>query len=261
MAKKLQLRKAKGRMFTTPDWTCTFWQGCSHHCIYCCSMLMGIGHKFRMMVDFSTLKDLEVRDCIIYVNSAHDTFSRKQLGTENVNKIQQGTDVPVEWIRDMFEYITRQDPSITWMFVTKNPAGYLGWLKELTELKDRVILGATIETNRSMIMYSQAIKPQVRAWVLHHLSQKLGFKTLVSIEPMFKFDLELFSSWISRIHPMVVEIGLDGWEHKHKKSLPQPDLDDYRQLKEMLDSIGIKVIEKPSIDAWFVSEALNKVTG
>jgi len=216
----------------------------------CWAMLMGVSHEFKMMVDFSTLKDLEVRDCIIYLNSAHDTFCRKQRSSEDPNKIQEGTDVPVEWIRDMFKWIERQHPSITWMFVTKNPAGYLGWLKELTPLKDRVILGTTIETNRSMSMYSQAIKPQVRAWCMHHLSIKLGFKTMVSVEPMYLFDVKILASWLIRIKPMVVEIGLDGWAHRHKKKIPQPRVEDYLELKRRLDEAEIPVIEKPNLKKW-----------
>jgi len=251
MARKLQLIAAEGEKAKTHDWECTFWLGCTHFCVYCPSRVKGEKqNNFVLLLDFSKLEDLEVRDCIVQVNPDGDPFCRMQRSKENPNVIQEGTDIPVEWTREMFKWIERQHPSITWLFWTKNPAGYLGWLRELTALKDRVILATSIETNKSMSTYSQAVKPQVRAWCMHHLSIKLGFKTIVGLDPLYRFDVVMLTSWLVRIRPSLVVIGLDSWGHIYKARMPHPILEDYLEMKMNLEDAGIRLFERENIKRW-----------
>jgi len=76
-------------------------------------------------------------------------------------------------------------------------------------------LGTTIETNRD---YNISFAPSVKERVLWLKLLSKTFKTMVSIEPILDFDLDILVSWIKSIQPDFVSIGADSKGH----GLPEP---------------------------------------
>lgn len=230
----MRLNKAKGRMFQTVSHTGTYFQGCSHDCCYCWAKIMGISHLPKLMQK-DEHEYLKVRDAIVFLNSAHDSFAEC---------------IPADWIMQMLRWINRQHPSNRFLLQSKNTPRMPRFLKSLLEIKDRILLGTTIESTRSMKVYSKAPEPRERAWMLAHLREKYGFKTFLSLEPLCNFNVKDMVQWIRAVFPEAVEIGLDNYEGKHPLKLKKPTPLKYLKFRGVLSEIGVNFAEKPSIVRW-----------
>ncbi len=230
----MRLNKSKNRMFKSVSHTGTYFQGCDHGCLYCWAKIIGVSHepKLKQMDEFEELK---VRDAIIFLNSAHDSFAEC---------------IPVEWINQMLRWIGRQHYSNKFLLQSKNTRRMAGFLDELLKIKDRIRLGTTVETTGSMEAYSTAPHPGHRAYYLAHYREKYGFETFLSLEPLMNFNSDAMELWIRAVNPVMIEIGLDNYKHKHKLNLRKPTKKKYRKLRTKLNNMGYHFIEKDSIKRW-----------
>ncbi len=115
----------------------------------------------------------------------------------------------------------RRFPDTWFLFLTKNPLRYHEFLDVMPS---NIVLGATIETNRDEYYagtagtpVSEAPPPTARFHAMKSLEWPLKY---ISIEPILDFDLEIFSSWIKEIDPIMIHVGYDNYGNK----LPEPPL-------------------------------------
>ncbi len=140
-------------------------------------------------------------------------------------------------------------PDRTFFLQSKNPAWFLNF-----ERPENLILGTTIETNRSRdinvedgISYSQISKapPPVERY---KAMKKVGRRMIVVVEPILNFDMAVLFDWLQQLDP-VVYIGYDS--HPEKNHLPEPSLSKTLELIHNLRSAGIEVREKEIRRAWW----------
>jgi len=127
---------------------------------------------------------------------------------------------------------------------------YLEFSDTLMEM-DNIILGATIETNRTVDYLAwkitEAPAPDARLAGMWSLRLR-GFNNLmVSIEPILDFNLETFVEMLANIRTAFVYVGYDNYNHK----LPEPPLHKAKALVRSLREKGIQVYEKTMRKAWF----------
>ena len=115
------------------------------------------------------------------------------------------------WIKRVL-YHCRDYPDNTYLFQTKAPEEMKGWI-----FPPNTILGTTLETDGKITGYSMAPEPAERALALAYL-KRVGYRTMVSIEPIMDFYLPTLVMYISMIKPEFVSIGADSKGHH----LPEP---------------------------------------
>ena len=231
----MRLNKSKGRMFPNVHYTATYYMGCDHGCKYCWATLMGLSHTPRL-VNKDTSHRIRVRDCTVFLNSAHDSFA-------NI--------IPTDWILKMVEWMRNQHPSITFYLQTKNPKraeSLLDWFKGL---ESRVVFGTTIETDSAELcrQISKAPPPRERAEALGAI-RKHGFQVWVSHEPLYRFNHQALLDLDRIAGPRMVMVGLDNYSGRHGLNIPGPTRSEYMRLRTHLIERGVEVVEKKSIVDW-----------
>lgn len=88
-----------------------------------------------------------------------------------------------------------------------------------------VVLGTTLESNRCW-NGSKAPCPVFRYQAMKSLPATMGYRKMVSIEPIMDFDLDEFVDMIRGIAPQFVSIGADSKNH----NLPEPSADKVQRL-------------------------------
>lgn len=131
------------------------------------------------------------------------------------------SDIPNEWIDKVLAHCNKF-PKNRYLFQSKNPMRFLDFKDKFP--KD-CILATTIETNRTEYVESKAPTYVERIDALKILSDN-GFETMLTIEPIFDFDLEDFVALISRGNPVWINIGADSKKH----SLPEPSKEKIKAL-------------------------------
>jgi len=134
-------------------------------------------------------------------------------------------DVPQRWIIDVLSRL-RIYKDNKYLLQSKNPSRFIDFTGFYSDL--HILLGTTIETNRDIVK-SKAPSAHDRATALYNLS-KLGYSTMVTIEPIFDFDLEDLFDLIVLAKPEWVNIGADSKGHK----LPEPPANKVKELVEAL---------------------------
>ena len=232
----MTLNKAKGRMFKSVGWTWNPIHGCSHDCKYCWAKALAEkwGKSFEPQIREHFFKDKMPNDGTwIFVGSMGDTFC---------------PGVPDAWIYRLLNFILTYQGNNKFLLMTKNPQRLMMWRPLLEEIKGKVIIGTTIETDRKTDQWSKAPPTELRIDALN-FAKILGFTTFVSMEPLSDFNLGTIGTWILRIDPEAVEIGLENYTHF--TSPPSEDkiitllrwLDEYEipyVLKENLASLASK---------------------
>ena len=170
-----------------PD-VCT-WNGmygvCSHNCAYCYNRLHWVKWG-KMRLNERALKENLGSGKFIFVGSSCDMFA---------------DDVPEDWISRVLQHCRRFDN--TYLFQTKNPKRF----EEFIGLYPRnVIWGITMETNRAIWItrFSDAPSTKERKDALMLLP---SHNTMVSIEPIMDFDLNIFVKWLQKLEPGYISIG------------------------------------------------------
>lgn len=99
-------------------------------------------------------------------------------------------------------------PETTFLIQSKNPARMLAYLEYFKQMK--VVLGTTISTNRDYHTYHGKSPSwrEDRQSIMRNL-RKMGFKVMVSVEPIMAFDHDILIEWFKQIKPKYVSIGAD----------------------------------------------------
>lgn len=128
-------------------------------------------------------------------------------------------------------------PDVNFLTCTKNPSIYKSWPARLPA---NLYLGATIETNRDYGL-SNAPVPMYRYLAMKQLFHP---RTLISIEPICDFDLDILLGWMDDIGPDIIEVGADNYHN----NLLEPPWDKVQKLIEGLEYICQTVIRKVGLE-------------
>ncbi|GAJ03132.1 unnamed protein product, partial [marine sediment metagenome] len=115
-----------------------------------------------------------------------------------------------EWILRVLHFIRDCEADNKFLLQTKNPNRFQDFIEVLEEVKDKIILGTTLETTWGT-PWSKAPPTDSRAEHLRILKRNYGFKTFLSLEPLADFNLVTMKRWINFIDPEAVEIGLENY--------------------------------------------------
>ena len=235
----MQLRKSKGRMFKSVDWTATYYQGCDHGCKFCWTLFMPvpISHVpcLKQTNEFQVIRRRK-KEGVVFLNSAHDSYS---------------SCIPDEWINSMHRWIGRQHEGLVFYLLSQNIQRALTFLPQLEKIKEKVIMGTTLQTDIEKIIskFSDAPSIQDKYQGIRRFGDE-GFRIRLSLEPLFSFNYRPLRNMVFDINPELTETGLDNYAHRHKLEIPQPDRCDYKKLYKDMTEYGIPVVEKASIEKW-----------
>jgi len=227
----MTLNKAKGRMFKSVGWTWNPIAGCTHGCEYCwaASLRKRWGKSFEPEIREHFFKDKMPDDgSWIFVGSMGDVFCGG---------------VPDEWIIKLLDFIKESKANNVYLLQTKNPRRFRYFIKELKEIKDKVVLGTTIETT-SDAPWSTAPNTFGRSLGLGYMKEYENFKTFLSLEPLADFELETLFVWIEAIKPEAIEIGLENYTN----IVPRPPNWKIVALIQWLEDNGYTYILKENLD-------------
>jgi DNA repair photolyase len=159
----------------------------------------------------------------------------KTIFIENCNDLF-AEDVPGKFIVSVIGHCN-QWPDNTYVFQTKNPRRYI---KFLSRLPEKSILGCTIETNRGTLPFSTAPFTSSRAMAM----EMLDARKFITVEPIMDFDPDILIPWIIEARPEFVNIGADSKGH----NLPEPPEWKIIKLIHDLKTAGIEIREKHNLN-------------
>ena len=152
-------------------------------------------------------------------------------------------DVPDEMIFEVYRW-QMMSPLARFLDLTKWPTRYPSLLSRVPK---NVVIGATVETNRSMpLEVSRAPSPMARLEAMKYVAQNTDHRTFVSVEPIMDFDVAEFASLIRAVMPWKVAVGYDNYGN----GLDEPLLlktDTFIELLEEFTEVERKTIRK----AWW----------
>lgn len=222
------LNVAHGNMYGFVTHTYNTIKGkCPHGCTYCsiktrADQLKQIQKEVRL--DRSEFKTDLGEGNFIFVGSSCDMWAEG---------------IPEDWITKTLGYLAIYDKN-KYLLQTKNPQRFLDLSDYL--ISDDYIYCTTIETNRSYTAMGLAPDTAVRAMAMKRLNT-LGFKTMVTVEPIFDFDLAMLQLYIEACRPIWVNIGADSKGH----NLPEPSKEKVLMLIDALTESRIKIINKDNL--------------
>ncbi|HUW44725.1 MAG TPA: DUF5131 family protein [Dehalococcoidia bacterium] len=227
----MTLNKAKGRMFKSVGWTWNPIWGCTHDCKYCWARALTErwGKEFHPQFREKFLEDPMPNDeSWIFVGSMGDVFC---------------DEVPDSWLYQLILTILRDNSNNKFLLQSKNPRRFLDKDLDLDAVKEKVILGTTIETNR-LTPWTKAPSTHERAYCLSQMKLN-GFKTFLSLEPLSDFDFGELASWIMSIQPEAIEIGLENYT----SHTTRPTDEKICQLTNWLDKTWFEYILKENVES------------
>ena len=190
----MSLNKSTGNMY---EWVSHTWNpitGCKFECKYCYA---------QTQPGYDTPK-------------LHKKRLRDNLGEGNTIFVGSMADMWGDWIPESHIlhvlYVCRRFDKNTYLFQSKNPKRFHSFLEKMP---DNIILGTTIETNRSTKEISLAPQVFQRALALATLPDI--FKREVTIEPILDFDLEPLLTMIKGARPDFIAVGADSKGHNLKE--------------------------------------------
>ena len=221
----MALVKQKGNMyeFVTHMWGPVKGK-CSHDCNYC-YMKRFAQRKLRLDESYLEIDNLK-SERTYFVGSSTDMWAN---------------DVPTEWIEKVLKKCNNF-PDNTYLFQSKNP----GRFKEfIGKFPPNTILGTTIETNYNHLTskYSQAPPPLERYLQMVLISELFPKgKTILSLEPIMDFDIDIMVKWVKKINPEFISIGANSGNI----NLIEPSKEKVELLIKELKGLT-KVIEKDNL--------------
>lgn len=205
--------------------------GCLHGCSYC----------YMKAMSKRTGKDM------MTPTGLREEYLNDNLGSGRKIFVGSSGDMWGKWVDEESQWAVkehcRKHPDNEYMFLTKNPEGYMT-MAELVSLN--CIIGATIETDLDIVACSFSSAPT--AWDrLRNIGVAKNYfpslRTMVSIEPVMKFSRD-FATVLRFISPDIIYIGRDTGHN----GLPEPTDDELRALVTELLDAGIDVRLKKSLD-------------
>lgn len=229
------LNKQKGNMYEFITHTWNVIKGkCEHDCCYC---YMKRFPQKDLWFDEKELKTDLGEGNFIFVGSSTDMFADNVKG---------------EWVVKVLNHCGKY-PKNTYLFQTKNPKAFILFKNYFPE---NSILGTTIESNREVgLAYSKA--PPIIDRIVN--MEKLEAKKMVTIEPVFDFDLDEFIESLQVINPEWVNIGADS-NSKSDYIIPEPSKE---KLKEFIDSLRCftKVKIKDNLKRLYIDDKHSELGG
>jgi len=146
-----------------------------------------------------------------------------------------------EWILKLLQFIKDCTTNNKFLLQTKNTPRLLELFDELKPLKEKIILGTTLETNRET-PWTEAPPTWWRHQALRAMKNR-GFKTFLSLEPLADFDAKTMMLLVEDIAPEAVEIGLENYT----SFLPQPPKHKIIALLSFLKIKGIPYVLKENL--------------
>jgi len=231
--------KVGRRMFSrvTKTWNPVI--GCHHSCVYCWARKIAKRQRKRCELCYRFEPHLHPerianppRRGYVFACDMADLF---------------GEWVPDEWITQVVEAIDHVSTA-TFLLLTKNPSRLVQYVRK-HDFPRHIDVGVTLETNRGSSWYEQISKaptPPMRVGSARHLVE-MGFRPVVSIEPILDFDPLSLTSYIIALEPKLIYIGYDNYKNK----LPEPSIDKTKTLIEWLRDLGFKVEVKSLRKAWW----------
>ena len=202
----MSFRKASGQMYDFLSHTYNVIKGeCPHDCTYC---YMKIFPQGKIRLDTKALNINLGKNNFIFVGSSCDVFANG---------------IPEEWINKLLDKCNLHDKN-KYLFQSKNPARML---KFIDKIPKGSVIGTTIETNRIYRQMGNTLVPSRRASFMASLRER-GFETMITIEPIMKFDLDKFVEILKIAQPTWINIGADSKEH----NLPKPTKEEILKLVE-----------------------------
>ena len=232
----MTLNRAKGRMFRSVGWTWNPIAGCTHDCLYCWAKSLNDrwGKPFDPIFRESFLNDKMPNDgSWIFIGSMGDLFCE---GMKD------------EWILQIIGRISQEKGNNKFLLQTKNPFSFMAFHLELEKIKDKIILGTTIETTEET-PWSKAPPTAERYKDLANV-KTAGFKTFLSLEPLADFDFNKMIKWIVAIDPEAVEIGLENYTNYTTK----PSDEKIKALIYNLDALEIPYVLKENLQRFTQKE-------
>jgi len=232
----MTLNRAKGRMFRSVGWTWNPIAGCTHDCLYCWAKSLNDrwGKPFDPIFRESFLNDKMPNDgSWIFIGSMGDLFCE---GMKD------------EWILQIIGRISQEKGNNKFLLQTKNPFSFMAFHLELEKIKDKIILGTTIETTEET-PWSKAPPTAERYKDLANV-KAAGFKTFLSLEPLADFDFNKMIKWIVAIDPEAVEIGLENYTNYTTK----PSDEKIKALIYNLDALEIPYVLKENLQRFTQKE-------
>lgn len=218
------LNKSKGRMFRSVGWTYTCFYGCTHGCPYCWAYKFaedkdGFREPKILYSLLGKIPELPDDGSWIFLGSQSDLFCDGFYDAE---------------IRSVFTAISAYEGSCRFLLQSKNPVRMIDFTGELLALKDKVVLGTTIETNRETPGY--APRTELRYAGLMYFTA-LGFDTFLSLEPLADFDHRVLADWLINLDTLLaVEVGLENYT----SVLPKPPEGKIINLIKLLENYGLE---------------------
>ena len=225
------LRESSGFMYKFVHYTWNPIKGkCLHDCSYCYMKQINPNATQPRIAEFET--DLGKGNSI-FIGSSTDMFA------ENI---------PSEWIVRVLDFcLQRNNPEKpnTFLLQSKNPKRFLEFIHH--PLMDHVVFGTTIETNRFYLeIMNKAPKIEDRVEAMEKIAN-LGFRTMVTAEPLMQFDHTDMVSFIKRCQPRLVAIGRNT---RRDIILPEPTSEEVLLLVDELKKCIPKVHIKDNHNGW-----------
>lgn len=214
--------KQSGNMYGDIDYTWNIIKGpCGYSCSYC--SIKKNYHRFNRDPGKLRLDDKELRykpkeGKKYFIGSSIDMWH---------------PDVPDEWIYQVLEWIKLFDAK--YLFQTKNPERYFDQILSLKYIYQKIELCITVETDRYFPQMGNAPNVSERIVAIKQLKE-IGFKTIITIEPVMKFNIETFKGLLSQAKPDKIYIGADSKGCK----LSEPSPGELMNLISWLKSIANK---------------------
>ena len=222
---------------------------CGFRCKYCYTDNSG---ATRHLADgTSTKRPLCYEGCAAIRAASLFVNLTDQLGAPRTYFMERCNDIMGNWldaaaIKAILAHCC-QHPINTYVFQSKNP----GRFKQFIDcLPPKVMIGATIETNRSTASVSRAPHPRYRyagiKAVKELVMDRPHTETFITVSPILDFDVDELSEWLIDARPNIVNISADSGHN----GLIEPS---YAKVCELRD-----VLESAKVDVRF-SETLNRL--
>lgn len=159
--------------------------------------------------------------------------------------------IPEQVILDVFKEMKHQidENETSFLLMTKNPSFYITHASLIKNIgpPGRVMLGATIETDRAYIASKVSKAPSVydRMNDMRRLKKELKNPRFISVEPVMQFSSGFYKDIIG-IDPWAVAIGYDNYHNQ----LEEPTLKETEQLIDRLEDEAITVWLKTLRERW-----------
>jgi len=227
------LRKSKGNMyeFITHTWN-PIKGRCLHNCLYC---------YMKRIYPNATQPRLAKNELYIDFGKGNKIFIGSSTDLFAVN-------IPSEWIFKILDFCQQSNvPEMpnTFLLQSKNPKRFLEFINH--SLMAHVEFCTTLETNRYYPdIMNNAPRIEERVEAMAKIAE-LGFKTMVTAEPLMDFDLGEFVELIRRCKPYQVNIGRNSIRDI---ILPEPDPKKVHDLVTSLRAFT-RVEIKKNASIWF----------